>query len=55
MKKQVKKLMLSKETLRSLVASDLINVAGGSDSANTPTITSCGAKFCVDEPIGASC
>jgi hypothetical protein len=55
MKKQVKKLVLSKETVRRLMAADLMGVAGGTDSANTPTIGSCGAKFCLDEPIGPVC
>jgi hypothetical protein len=55
MKKNTKKLVLAKETLRRLMAGDLMDVAGGTDSANAPTIGSCGAKYCVDEPIGASC
>lgn len=55
MKKKMKKLVLAKETLTRLVEADLMDVAGGTISANTPTITSCGARFCDDEGIGASC
>ena len=55
MKKQVKKLVLSKETVRRLVAVDLMDVAGGTISTESPTYTSCGVRFCVDEPIGPSC
>jgi hypothetical protein len=55
MKKQMKKLVLSKETVRSLVAGDLMDVAGGSFTINSPTYGSCGARFCLDEPIGPSC
>jgi hypothetical protein len=49
MKKQAKKLVLSKETLRSLAAQDLMNIAGGTSAS--ATCASCGAKFCVDEPL----
>jgi hypothetical protein len=55
MKKQVKKLVLAKETLRRLMAGDLIDVAGGSITINSPTYASCGERFCLDEPIGPSC
>ncbi len=54
MKKQMKKLVLSKETVRRLVAVDLVKVAGGY-TADSPTYGSCGARFCVDEPLEPSC
>jgi len=53
MKKQVKKLALSKETLRTLVARDFRDIAGGTLTAATQT--SCGARYCYPEPIEASC
>jgi len=53
MKKQVKKLALSKETLRTLVARDLREIAGG--TWTSPTQTSCGWRYCYPEPIEASC
>jgi hypothetical protein len=54
MKKRIKKLVLSKETVRRLMATDLVDVVGGT-SADSPTYGSCGARFCVDEPIGPPC
>jgi hypothetical protein len=51
----MKKLTLSKETVRRLMAAELIDVAGGSFTINSPTYGSCGARFCLDEPIGPSC
>lgn len=50
MKKQVKKLVLSKETLKRLATHDLKVIVGGSVSASA-TCDSCGARFCVDEPL----
>jgi uridylate kinase len=50
MKKQVKKMMLSKETLKRLESHDLAVIVGGTVSASQ-TCDSCGARFCVDEPL----
>ena len=55
MKKPVKKLVLAKETVRSLETFDLMKAAGGSITINSPTYNSCGERFCLDEPIGPSC
>jgi hypothetical protein len=49
MKKQVKKLALSKETLRHLAVKGLDQVAGGTIFHVSDTCASC--KYCVDEPI----
>jgi hypothetical protein len=54
MKKQVKKLVLAKETVRNLERLTLSKVAGGA------TVTDCNActydnsclRYCLDEPIG---
>jgi len=54
MKKQVKKMVLSKETLRRLMNSDLVDVVGGT-SSDSPTYASCGERFCLDQPIGPPC
>ena len=48
MKKQVKKLVLSKETVRSLATFDLREVAGGITSRTCP---SCGAQYCQPQPV----
>ncbi|HEX3556150.1 MAG TPA: class I lanthipeptide [Thermoanaerobaculia bacterium] len=54
MKKQMKKLVLAKETLRSLGVKSLEQVAGGSAlpmfACASETCASC--RYCVDEPIG---
>jgi len=50
MKKQVKKLVLSKETMRRLVTFDLMDVAGGTSIGNMSYSCPGVAKFCVDEP-----
>ena len=54
MKKQVKKLVLAKETVRSLENEAVRQVAGG-DSTNLcyPTFYNSYCRFCVDEPITA--
>jgi hypothetical protein len=51
MKKQVKKLVLSKETMRRLVTFDLMGVAGGTSIGNMSYSCPDLAKFCVEEPI----
>jgi hypothetical protein len=48
MKKQVKKLVLAKETVRSLATFDLRDVAGGYTAS--ATCDSCGVRFCQREP-----
>jgi hypothetical protein len=52
-KKAVKKLVLAKETLRSLEPAVMTQVAGG-DSTNLcyPTMYNSQCRFCLDEPIG---
>jgi hypothetical protein len=56
MKKQVKKLVLAKETVRSLSAVNLREAAGGSVGGNTcagcPTNDGNSCRICLDEPIG---
>jgi hypothetical protein len=52
MKKQVKKLALTKETVRSLQDGALEKVAGG-ESISTCDFFSC-VRYCLDEPIGPS-
>jgi hypothetical protein len=54
MKKQAKKLKLAKETVRRLMAGDLMDVAGGY-TRNSPTYGSCGAWICEEQPIETSC
>jgi len=48
MKKQIKKLVLAKETVRSLATFDLRDVAGGASISGT--CNSCGVRFCQREP-----
>jgi hypothetical protein len=55
MKKQMKKLVLAKETIRGLETGHLIEVAGGSSTTYVPTYGSCGARFCDWEPDQPSC
>jgi hypothetical protein len=52
MKKQVKKLVLSKETVRSL-ENDVMGKVVGGDSTNLcyPTFYNSYCRYCVDEPI----
>jgi hypothetical protein len=50
MKKQTKKLVLAKETVRSLQDGALGKVAGG-ESVSTCDFFSC-IRYCLDEPIG---
>jgi hypothetical protein len=55
MKKQTKKkLVLSKETVRRLMAFDLKDVAGGY-TRDSPTYGSCGAWICDIQPMEPSC
>jgi hypothetical protein len=53
MKKQMKKLVLAKETVRGLENTVMGQVVGG-DSTNLcyPTFYNSQCRFCVDEPIG---
>jgi hypothetical protein len=51
MKKTKKKLVLAKETVRSLEKAELVNVAGGC----TESCGSCGARYCEWAPIEGSC
>jgi hypothetical protein len=52
MKKQMKKLVLAKETVRSL-ENDVMGKAVGGDSTNLcyPTFYNSYCRYCVDEPI----
>jgi hypothetical protein len=55
MKKQVKKLVLAKETVRSLENAAMRQIAGGEASGVTvcyPTFYNSFCRFCVDEPLG---
>jgi len=55
MKKQVKKLMLAKETLRSLEKSELVGMAGGLSANTDCTYTNCCSGVASCGTCGTQC
>jgi hypothetical protein len=54
MKKQPKKLVLAKETVRSLENAAMRQIVGGDSTVTAcyPTFYNSFCRFCVDEPLG---